>query len=203
VANSQGGARKYKPKGSKAEVAQERQNAIVLLNMLESGIIPAQLRFAQSEVTFPIPAGQRQRGAFGNYSSGRFGTSGVSGGDVASVPPAAARARAPAVAFQGEGRQLGSSANNSGVGDDDNDIMQMAINASLRSLAEERAARAEKRKRKRATENSGSGEGVSASSCEESPMKGGTVIDLVGEEDEDNMKEDDDKKNSDVIVIYD
>lgn len=160
--------------------------------MLESGIIPAQLRFAQSEVTFPIPAGQRQRGAFGNYSSGsgRFGTSGVSGGDVASVPPAAARA--PAVAFQGEGRQLGSSANNRG--DDDNDIMQMAINASLCSLAEEHAARAEKRKRKRATENSGSGEGVSASSCEESPMKGGAVIDLAGEEDEDNMKEDDDKK---------
>jgi hypothetical protein len=198
---------KYKPKGNKAEVAQERQNASALLNMIDSGIIPAQLRFAQHEVTFPLPPGvvvTQQRGAFGNYSSGGFGTSG-SGRSVAaaSVPPAVAPARAAAAAvFQGEGRQLGSSANNSGVGDDD--IMPMAINASLRSLAEEREARAEKRKRKRDTERSGSGDRVSASPCEESPKKGGGVIDLVGEDDEDNKEggNRDDKKNSDVIVIY-
>ena len=54
---------------------------------------------------------------------------------VASVPPAAAPSAA--AAFHGKGRKLGSSnANHSGVGD--NDDMQMAINASLRSLAEER-----------------------------------------------------------------
>eukprot|EP00984_Skeletonema_dohrnii_P025068 scaffold14195_cov155-Skeletonema_dohrnii-CCMP3373.AAC.15 len=209
---------KFKPNGTRAAVAQERQNAVALLNMMDSGIIPCQLRFARSEVTFdfdlpPRVAAQQQqqqqRG--GTSSSHRFGAIGIGGGVASVVPPARAAAHASSVAaaaFQGEGRQLGSSINNGGVAGDDDD-MQMAINASLRSLAEERAARSKNRKkRKRGSDKDAS------ESCEEaSPKKrsggasvGGGVIDLVGEDEED---EEEDKKiggshekNRDVIVIH-
>ena len=197
---------KYKPRGTKAEVAQERQNATALLNMMDSGIIPAQLRFGRSEVTFDLPPGVVERTSSGNIGSmfdyGSIFGGGVGNVGVASVPPAAAAA----AAFHGEGRKLGSSsANHSGVGNDDD--MQMAMNASLRSLAEERTARAEK-KRKRKSGCGGSDEGASES-YEASPKKGGVgtgasggVIDLVGEEEE----EEDKKKcqnSSDAIVIHD
>ncbi|KAK1734897.1 2OG-Fe(II) oxygenase family protein [Skeletonema marinoi] len=148
---------KFKPNGTRAVVAQERQNATLLLNMMDSGIIP--------------------------------------------LPPARAAGHAPSVAaaaFQGEGRQLGSSINNGGVAGDDDD-MQMAINASLRSLAEERAARSSKKRKRR---KRGSDEGASESCEEASPKKRsggadveGGVIDLVGEDD------DDEEEDGIVIVV--
>ena len=209
---------KFKPNGTRAVVAQERQNAVVLLNMMDSGIIPCQLRFAKSEVTFDfdLPPGvaaqqqqQQQRGS-STSSSHRFGAIGSGGGVTSVVPPAQAAAHAPSVAaaaFQGEGRQLGSSINNGGVAGDDDD-MQMAINASLRSLAEERRARCKNRKKRKR----GSDEGASESCEEASPKKRsggagveGGVIDLVGEDEE----EEEDKKiggnhenDCDVIVIH-
>ena len=204
---------KYKPRGNKAEVAQQRQTANSLLNMMESGIIPSHLRFARSEVTFDLPPGvgvaaqqqQQQQSVLHGYSSGRFGGGGGGGSGGGIV--AAAAAPLAFAAFQGEGRQLGSSISSSivgGAGRND-DMMEMAINASLRSLAEERA------KRKRMSD-----EGASSESCEgANPKKGsdegaagaggtfgGEVIDLVGENDDGE----EDKKiggcNSDVIVIH-
>eukprot|EP00985_Skeletonema_marinoi_P007192 scaffold3145_cov73-Skeletonema_marinoi.AAC.3 len=216
---------KFKPNGTRAVVAQERQNATLLLNMMDSGIIPCQLRFARSEVTFDfdLPPGvasvqqqqqqqQQQQSGSSTSSSHSFGAIGVSiGGGVTSVvPPAPAAAHAPsaaAAAFQGEGRQLGSSINNGGVAGDDGDMMQMAINASLRSLAEERAARSSKKRKRRKCE---SDEGASESCEEASPKKRsggagvkGGVIDLVGEDDEEDKKiEGNHENNCDVIVIH-
>lgn len=197
---------KYKPRGNKAEVAQERGKATMLLNMMDSGIIPSQLRFARSEVSFDLPPGvvaqqqQQQQRGFRGYSGGRFGTFGIGGGDGKNLAAAPIAATA---AFQGEGRQLGSSSISGEGGDDD---MQLAMNASLRTLAEERAARSEKRKRQRGGDEGASEEEASLKKRSEGAAGIGTcggVIDLVGEDEE---EEEVDKKNggesSDVIVIH-
>lgn len=208
---------KYKAKGTKVEVAQERQNATLLLNMMDSGIIPSQLRFDRSEVTFDLAPGvvvqqqQQQHSEYRGYSSSQFGSLGIGGGDniVSAAAPVAATA-----AFQGEGRQLGSTSINHSRGDDDDDVMQMAINASLRSLDAERAARSEKRKRMNrssdecASESCKEEEGASAK--KRSGGAAGTscegVIDLVGEGDSDDDEEETKnegffKKDRDIIAI--
>jgi alkylated DNA repair dioxygenase AlkB len=128
---------KYKPNGTVEEVAQERVNAQALLNAIDSGIIPSQLRFRQSEITFPLPPGigVMEGGAQQRTSWSRaFG------------------------AFQGEGRRLGSVTTTAAASENENDMMQMAINASLRSFTEERAARSEKRKRERGYNGASKGE---------------------------------------------
>lgn len=148
---------------TKPEVAAERITANNLLNMLDSGIIPAELRFAQNEVTPPLP-------------------SGVVGAQASQRVPAAASAPVP---FQGEGRQLGSAA--------EDDDMIVAINESLRSLAADRAARAAAGKRKNdyATSSDGSPEKKGKGSGDT-----GNIIDLVDDDD-------DGKKEEDSVIVID
>lgn len=144
---------------TKAEIAEERTTANNLLNMLDSGLIPAELRFAQNEVTFPLP-------------------SGVVGEQASQRVPAAASAPVP---FQGEGRQLGSAA--------EDDDMVMAINESLRSLAAERAARAGAGKRKSVDDYTTSPDGSPEKKGKKSGDTG-NVIDLLGDDDDAKKEED-------------
>lgn len=73
------------PKLSHDDVERKRKNATALLNMMDTCEIPAQLRFAQHEVTFPLP--------LMSYASNGYGTANTT--------------LAPAAVFQGGGRQLG------------------------------------------------------------------------------------------------
>jgi len=150
---------------TKAEIAEERATANNLLNMLDSRIIPSELRFAQNEVTFPLP-------------------SGVVGEQASQRVPAAASAPVP---FQGEGRKLGSAA-------EDDDMMLVAINESLRSLAADRAARAAAGKRKRVDDYATSSDG----SPEKKGKKSGDTGDVI------NLLDDDDgKKEEDSVIVID
>ena len=150
------------PKLSNDEVEKRRGDAETLIQKMESGVIPAHLRFAQLEVTFPPPPA---------YSGNGYVTAG------ATLPPAA---------FLGSGRQLGR------ADDDEIEIMKKAINASLRSLAEERAARNWKH------------DHASRSSSDK-----GIVVDLLSDDEEDQTKEVGSNRkrrsceSSDIIVIDD
>mmetsp|Transcript_8141 Transcript_8141/g.12613 ORF Transcript_8141/g.12613 Transcript_8141/m.12613 type:complete len:376 (-) Transcript_8141:49-1176(-) len=146
-------------KMSKDEVERHRKKANELLDKMDRGEIRAQLRFEQHEVTFPLPAACASNGYVTN------------GATVA-----------PAVAFQGGGRLLGSA-------DDSDNEMKKAINASLRSLAEDRATRRRKK------DHSG----------RSSSDKGIVVVDLLSDDEEDQKKEFgcNGKMSPDVIVIDD
>jgi len=85
-----------------------------------SGAIPAHLRFHQHEVTFPLPKSDTSN-KYDNFS----------GAALALAPDAAV--------FPGSGRLLGSA-------DDDDKEMKNVLGASIRSYAEEEAARRKRRK---------------------------------------------------------
>mmetsp|Transcript_8362 Transcript_8362/g.16946 ORF Transcript_8362/g.16946 Transcript_8362/m.16946 type:complete len:186 (+) Transcript_8362:973-1530(+) len=146
-------------KMSKDEVERHRKKANELLDKMDRGEIRAQLRFEQHEVTFPLPAACASNGYVTN------------GATVA-----------PAAAFQGGGRLLGSA-------DDSDNEMKKAINASLRSLAEDRATRRRKK------DHSG----------RSSSDKGIVVVDLLSDDEEDQKQEFgcNGKMSPDVIVIDD
>ena len=184
-----------------------------VLQQMELGLIPVELRFRQDEVTFPLPltgvadAAMPMPGAGGG--NGRIvdidsGVIGAGGGAIQAVAGqdsfASAASSSPTVssaAFQGQGRRLG----NGGGGNrfdngDGDDGMQQAINASLRSLA------AEREKRKQGGDNRASfwlkdeDDAVMPS-----PPKRGRagangndcVIDLAGGSDDEEKKEDEDE----------
>lgn len=184
------------------------------------------MRFDGSEVTFDLAPGvvaqqqqrQQQQSEYRGYSSSRFGALGIGGGIASTAASGAATA-----AFQGEGRQLGSSINHSG-GDDNDYMTHMAINASLRSLAEELSAGSEKRKKRRncssdegapesckedeegasAKKRSGGADGTKWRSCWYDTSCGG-VIDLVGEgscDDEETKNGGNLEKDYDIVVIH-
>ena len=161
-----------------SEVLQkERSLAHQVLQLMESGLLPADLRFRQDEVTFPLPPGVTNRTVSEPIQNAT--TAGASAGSASS--------------FQGEGYRLGTGHNDASGGGDE---VQQAINASLRSLAAERAKR----------KQSGAGRGDSSflsSASSSSPTKrgrkgdrgsgGGAVIDLAGESDDEaeEKKQDD------------
>ncbi len=103
------------PRVTKGEEEEQRRKANKLLDMMDSDVIQAQLRFRQHEVTFPLPI---------SYKSNKYENSSN-----------AASALAPAAVFPGSGRLLGSA---------DDEEMKSAIDASLRSFAKEQAARRRK-----------------------------------------------------------
>eukprot|EP00984_Skeletonema_dohrnii_P025064 scaffold14195_cov155-Skeletonema_dohrnii-CCMP3373.AAC.11 len=144
-------------KMSEEEVERHSKKANELLDKMDRGEIRAQLRFEQHEVKFPLPAACGSTG---------YVTNGIT--------------VAPAAAFQGGGRLLGSA---------DDIEMKKAINASLRSLAEERATR---RRKKDHNVRSSSDKGI-------------VVVDLLSDDEEDQKKESgcNGKRSTDVIVIDD
>ena len=140
---------KFKPQDGRGErlssdaLQRQASAAHSILQQMELGFLPADLRFRQSEVTFPLPSGvptaastptgNRRMGSGSNY----FG-----GGNIQADQGSflGASSSISSAAFQGEGRRLGSGGSGNGGNDNDGD-MQQAINASLRSLAAERAKR--------------------------------------------------------------
>ena len=159
----------------------ERSLAHQVLQLMESGLLPADLRFQRNDDTFSLPPGV---------------TGGVTNRTVSEPNQNATTAAASAnsaSAFHGEGYRLGTGHSDTGGGGDG---IQQAINASLQSLAAERA------KRKQSTV--GRGDPFSYSSAASpSPTKRGrkgdrgsggtTVIDLAGNSDEEaeEKKQDD------------
>ena len=125
------------------ELQRKASFAHQVLQQMELGFLPADLRFRQSEVTFPLPPGVPTAASTPNGNR-RMGSGSIFGGgniqtDEGSFLGAASSATSSA-AFQGEGHRLG----NGGGGyelKDSGGGMQQAINASLRSLAAERAKR--------------------------------------------------------------
>mmetsp|Transcript_22949 Transcript_22949/g.54424 ORF Transcript_22949/g.54424 Transcript_22949/m.54424 type:complete len:306 (-) Transcript_22949:26-943(-) len=145
----------------------ERSLAHQVLQLMESGLLPSDLSFQQGEVTFSLPPGATNRTISEPNQN---------------ATTAAASANS-ASAFHGEGYRLGTGHSDTGGGGDG---IQQAINASLQSLAAERA------KRKQSTV--GRGDPFSYSSAASpSPTKRGrkgdrgsggtTVIDLAGDSD--------------------
>ena len=140
---------KFKPQDGRGERlsgdALQRQASVAhqILQQMELGFLPADLRFRQSEVTFPLPSGvptaastpngNRRMGSGSNYFGG--GHIQVDQGSFLGASSSISSA-----AFQGEGRRLGGGGSGNGGNGNDGD-MQQAINASLRSLAAERAKR--------------------------------------------------------------
>ena len=129
------------------ELQRKASFAHQVLQLMELGFLPADLRFRQREVTFPLPSGvptatstpngNRRMGSGSNFGGGNIQA------DEGSFLGAASSATSSA-AFQGEGHRLG----NGGGGyelDDSDGGMQQAINASLRTLAAERAKRKQSR----------------------------------------------------------
>lgn len=125
------------------ELQRKASFAHQVLQQMELGFLPADLRFRQSEVTFSLPPGvptaastpngNRRMGIGSNFGDGSVQA------DEGSFLGAASSSTSSAV-FQGEGHRLGSGGGGSEFADSD-DGMQQAINASLRSLAAERAKR--------------------------------------------------------------
>lgn len=199
---------------SGADLLEERRRAASLLDMMASGSVgvPADLRFDPSEVTFPLPPGVPTGGSYD--AAGGFAVGAFAGGGFASSFLASTRAIAVS-AFRGEGRRLGRSADNRRVDEDgEDDDIAKAKNASLRSLAEERAKR-----QKCSHEKSGVGIGGSDGMKHKSEKKGDSngendVIDLAdvcGDEYEEKKRDDEDetpkktaaKSDDNVIVIDD
>jgi hypothetical protein len=106
--------KKNGPKLTKSEVEEQRKKANALLDFMDSGAIPAHLRFHQHEVTSPLPKSDNRSGV------------------------ASASAPAAATVFPGRGRLLGS------ADDDDDKEMKNVLEASIRSYAKEEAARKRK-----------------------------------------------------------
>lgn len=105
------------PRLTKAEMEIQRKKANALLDFMDSGAIPAHLRFHQHEVTFPLP---------NSYTSNEYDNRSRSGAGAAA-----------AAVFPGSGRLLGSA-------DDDDKEVKHVIEASIRSYAKEEAARKRK-----------------------------------------------------------